>query len=553
MNRYLWLVCWVWPLLLGLTGCGPQAAPSEALNLSAAPPPHRLRLPLSGALDTLDPGRTADTLSTELVEQLFVGLTDFDSETLAVTPELATHWEVEDGGRRYRFHLREDARWSDGTPLVAGDLVWALRRNLRADTAAPYAHMLDVLENAAPLRAGESDDLSQLGVEAIDDHTVEFRLVAPTPFFPAMVAVSVYRPLPAKVIEAQGDDWTLPQHIVTSGAYILSQWKRRGQLLLKRNPQYYGADQVAIDEVQYLVVPESSVGLQLYRNEALDLLGAAYLALPAESMSDILADPVLAAEYHNPPNLCTYYLGFNNQRFPTDNPLVRKALSAAVDRRLLVDVVTRGGEEPARTFTRPPIFGSVAADAGIGMGFDPEQAKRWLAEAGFPNGRGMPVLQLHINASETHRKVARAVQHFLRHYLNVQLEVVELEWSEFIASLDQPNTPHLFRSGWCADYPDANNWLAEVFHPTESANYIGWSNEDFAQRVEQARGSTDPALRLRLYREAERILCEEQAAIMPLFFHTAGYLVKPRVKGWYHNPMGGQHLRNWRLATAGSP
>ncbi len=528
----------------------PAQASRGAADLSSdpqQPPADTLRIPLNGALSTIDPGLTEDTGAIEMVEQLFLGLTDFDHQTFEVLPELASDWEASDDGKVYRFNLRQDALWSNGEPVTAHDLVWAIRRNIDPDTASPYAYMLFVLENAQAIHEGESDDIESLGVRAIDDHAVEFRLVEPASYFPAMVGVWTYRPLPRAVIEQFGDRWTAPRHIVTNGSYRVAEWKRNNFMVLEKNPYYYDAERVAIERVKYIVVPESSIGLAMYKSGALDILGAGYLPLPAAEIPRILADAELSQEYHNEPNLCTYYYGFNNSKPPLDNPLVRKAISAAIDRQLLIDVVTQGDEEPAHTFTRPPIFGSISPDSGIGIRFDPEQARAWLAEAGYPDGEGFPELGLYFNTSETHQRIARAVQTFLDHYLNIRVALKPRDWDTFMSTLTPPNEVDIYRFAWCADYPDANNWLNEVFHPDKSANRIQWSNPRFAALVEEASGATDPEVRKRLYEEAERILVEEAAAIMPLYFFTAPYLVKGRVQDWYHMPLGGQHIRNWRL------
>jgi ABC-type oligopeptide transport system substrate-binding subunit len=464
-----------------------------------------------------------------------------------VLPELAMDWEASEDGKVYRFRMRQDALWSNGEPVTAHDVVWAVRRNIDPETASPYAYMLFVLENAQAIHEGESDDMESLGVTAVEDYLVEFRLVEPAAYFPAMVGVWVYRPLPRKVLEEHGERWTDPWNIVTSGSYRLATWKRNNFFLLERNPHYYEVDKVAIDKVKYIVVPESSVGLAMYKSDELDILGAGYLPLPAAEIPRILADPELSLEYHNEPNLCTYYYGFNNSKPPLDDPLVRKAISAAVDRQMLIDVVTQGDEEPAHTFTRPPIFGAVRPEEGVGIHFDPEQAALWLAEAGYPEGEGFPPLDLYYNTSETHERIARGVQTFLKHYLNIQVALKPTDWDAFMDVLDSPNQADIFRFGWCADYPDANNWLNEVFHPQNSANRIHWSNDRFTELVEQASSERDLEQRKAMYKEAERILTEEQAAIMPLYFYTAPYLVKSRVVGWYHIPLGGQHIRNWKL------
>ncbi len=523
------------------------AEPGAYISASESGRPPYLRLPMDGVIPTIDPGLTVDTASIEITEQLFLGLTDFKPETYEVVPELADSWTVSEDGKVYRFNMRQDVTWTNNEPVTAHDLVWAIRRNIKPETRSPYAHSLYILKNAEAINRGGLKDASKIGVRSLDDFTVEFTLEHAAAYFPAMVGLWVYRPLPAKAIEEHGDEWTKPGNIRTNGSYILSEWKKARMLILKKNPNYYDARNVSIPEVHYYIIPESSAGLVMYKNNELDVIGGAYMRLPLTEIPFIKKHRVLSEEYSNNPELCTYSIGFNNKLPPVDNPLVRKAISAAIDRRLLVEIITQGDQEPATTFTRPPIFGSVDPKEGVGTGFDPGQAKKWLAQAGYPGGEGFPDITLMHNTSESHRAIALAIRTFLKHYLDINVKVRDKEWTEYMESVMQPHTPHMFRLGWCADYPDANNWLNEMFHPFKSIDRIGWKNTEFAELMDKAQKISDPDERKMLYKRAEQILTEEECAIMPLYFYTAQYLVKPWVRGWYHMAMGGQHIRNWSL------
>jgi len=511
---------------------------------TAIHPPY-IRIPIEGVISTIDPGLTVDMSSIDVTEQLFLGLTDFDPQTYQVRPELAEDWAISEDGKIYHFYLRKDVTWTDGKPVTAHDVVWAIQRNIRSDLNCPYAYMLFILENAEAINSGDEPDVTKMGVHALDDYTVEFRLKYSAAFFPAMVGLWIYRPLPRETVEKFGDAWADYLNIQTNGSYMLTDWKKGKHMILKKNPAYYDADYVSIPEIRYIIVPESSVGLVLYEHNELDLIGGEYIRIPLTEIPRIKIDPVLRKEYQNKPTFCTYYFGFNTQRPPVDNALVRKALSAAIDRQLLIEVITKGDQEPATTFTRPPIFGSVAPSDGVGIGFNPKLAKKWLAEAGFPDGKGMPPIVLMHNTSEDNAMIAQAIQTCIQYYLNVNISVKDKEWTVYVDAIEQPNTPHIFRLGWCADYPDANNWLYDVFHPKKSSNYIGWDNTEFETIVDKAQVTSDIQERIQLYRRAEQILCEEEAAIIPIYFYTAPYLVKPWIKGWYHMAMGGQHMRNW--------
>ena len=285
----------------------------------------------------------------------------------------------------------------------------------------------------------------------------------------------------------------------------------------------------------------------MYKKDQLDILGTRFLPLPLPQIPDIKKDPILGKEYLAQPSLATYYLAFNNQKFPTNKKLVRKAIAASIDKQLIVEKVMQGNQIPAYTFTPPPIFGSVDPKEKIGIRFNPKQGKKWLAEAGFPNGEGFPRITYAMNESEEHMQIAQAIQAMLKYYLNIEVDIQVEEWREYLKSTMRPDAPHVFRFGWFADYPDANNWLLDVFHPTKSVNRIRWKNDEFARITEKAQVLSEPEIRKKLYRRAEIILCQEEAAIAPIYFYTAQFLIKPWLKSFKHMPLHGSQIRNWRL------
>ncbi len=504
-----------------------------------------LRLPLEGAVPTIDPGFCYESTSIEVVEQLFMGLTSFDPVSYNAVPELASSWVAADNGLTYRFNLRRNALWTDGRPVTAHDVVFAVQRNAGPATKAPNAQMLYLVKNAKAFNQGELKDPAQIGVRALDDHTVEFTLENPAAFFPSIAGVPIFRPLPRQSLEKYGPKWTEPENIVTNGSYKVALWKKDMVMVLKKNPDYFAADKVSIPEVRYLIIPRSSLGFAMYKNNELDVMGSSYLRLPMGNLARIQEDPALKPEYHREPQSCTYAYAFNIKKPPVDNPKVRMAIAAAIPKRLIIEIISRGGEETANTYTPWPLFGAVDPAEGVGIGFNPTKARQWLSEAGYPNGEKFPELVLLYNTSETHKKIAEAVQAALKHNLNIQLRLVENEWDQFMASITRPGEFHLFRAGYCSDYPDANNWLNDLFHPSRPMMYTGLDNPELAAVLDQSQAEGDLEKRKALFKRAERILCEEETALVPIYFEKAHCLVKPRVKGWYHMAMGGQHIRNW--------
>jgi len=534
-----------------VSGCGPQE--SETIDK----PQHvdYLRIPIKKNISTIDPGLTFTNDSVEFIEQLFLGLTDFDPKNnYNVVPELATGWKVSEDGRVYTFKLRQDVKWTpSGEPVTAHDIVWAIQRNLKAETKAPTVNTLYILKNAETIHKAQSEDFTSLGVRAIDDYTIEFTLEHAASYFPALVSLGIYRPLPSQVIEQQGKNWTDPKYIQTNGSYQLFKWEKSDQIILKRNPTYYEANKVNIPEVHYYIIPNGILGLIMYENNELDIMGGEeYLSLPTTEIQRITFHAALRREVFENISFCTVWYGFNTQKPPMDNLFVRKAIAAAIDKQTLNDFIVDGVHSPAITVTRPPIFGSVDPDdpEPVGIPFDPDQAKQWLAEAGYPNGKDFPTNVLFLHHAEPGLKIiAEAIQMMLKHHLNIDIKTGDngLSFNGYLAAIKQPKTPHIFRMRWCADYPDANNWLYEAFHPEKGYNWIGWKNLEFAKVVENAQQSSDFAERKQFYHRAEQILTEETAAVVPIYFAKRRSLVKPWVKEWYSMPFGGQHIRDWRL------
>lgn len=525
-----------------------------------------LRLPVNGVVTTVDPGKSYDLAHIEVVEQLFLGLTDFDPKTYEALPELATDWQANKDGTVYTFKLRQDVKWTNGEPVTAHDIVWAVGRNISLKTGSPSAFTLYAIKNAEAIHQdkpiqtldeygepvtilpNDAQKLSLLGVRAIDDYTVEFTLEHAAGYFPALASLWTYRPLQRKVIEQYGEAWTDPEHIQTNGSYRLVEWNKGTKLILTKNPDYYEADKVKIPEVHYYIVPEPSLGLAMYEKNELDIIGGqVYLRLPQTEIPRIKLDPILRRDSKNSPQFCTEWYGFNVNRPPMDQPLVRKAIAAAIDKQILIDIIIKANHSPATTFTRPPIFGSVDPKEEVGIQFNPPQAKAWLLEAGYPDGQGFPQIVLMHHTSEIHHDIAQGVKTILKHYLNIDIEIRDLDWERYMGIINPPTTPHIFRMSWCTDYPDANNWLHEVFHPDKGVNWIGWNNREFAEVVDKAQRTFEPSERQKLYRRAEQILTEEEAAIIPIYFSNAQFLVKPWVSGWYNMAFGGQHIRNWTL------
>ncbi|MDM8540616.1 ABC transporter substrate-binding protein [Desulfococcaceae bacterium HSG9] len=509
-----------------------------------------LRIPLDGKIETLDPGLATDKNASEIIEQLFLGLTSFTPETYQPAPELAEEWQVSKNGLFYLFRLRKDAKWTNGERVTAHDVVWAIQRNIKLETEdVQLKEALFVLENSRAIHKGYIEDVSKIGVKALDDFTLWFKLEKPCAYFPMLTALPVYHPLPRSTIEKYAEKWTELSNIQTNGAYKLIFREESIQTILQKNPLYYEAEKVRIPQVHYYILPVSKVGLAMYKNNQLDITGGDYLPLPLDQLSNIAKHPVLVNEYSQQALLYTYTYIFNPKP-PLDNILVRKAISAAINRDLLIRLVTRGGEISTTTLTPPPAFGSIAPQDNIGIKFNPVLAKKWLSEAGYPDGNGFPKIELLYPQSERHTKIAKAVQTFLNHYLNIRIKLDQREWGAYQDALAKPGDLHIFQFDARGAYPDASAWFNMLLN-LHSYNKISYNPSaslvQFVVETAQAKKASNPQKRMRFYKNIEKITCEKECVIVPIYFGSGNYLVKTRVKEWYNMAFGGQHIRNWYL------
>jgi len=504
-----------------------------------------IRIPISGNIETIDPCFTADSISIDLINQLFLGLTSLDIKTYEPIPEFAKSWNLSDDKLTYTFNLREDVKWSSGKPITAHDYVWTIKRNILQKNA-PYKITLGIIKNADDIIDNKSNDLSSLGVYAKDDYTLVFELKNPLPSFPRLTNLYIYRPLPSDIIDKFGDSWTDPENIVTNGPYKVAIWEKDRGIFLKKNQHYYNQEKVLIPEVRYYIISQNSLGLAMYENDELDIIGSSYLKIPLNKLTYIKEDPVLKDEYSYQPSFCTYAYIFNCDLKPVDNPIVRQAISYAIDRQLIIDIITMGNERIARTFTPPSIL-EISDDNYLksGISFNPEKAKSLLSKAGYPNAKDFPDIKLLVNDSnETNIMIASAIKTILKHYLNINLIIFEKTWSQYIEYVTENNIFHCFNLTWCGDYYDAENWLY-CLNPKNTFLKFGWENSKFSELIDSAVKEPDQKKKNKIYLLAENILCHEEAVSLPLYFQTSQCLVKSRIKNWNHMALGGQQIRNW--------
>lgn len=511
---------------------------------SAAPGESHLRFSQGPEIATLDPARIKALGDGRIAAALFEGLTVTDPATLSPRPGAAGSWDISDDGLTYTFHLRPEACWSDGDPLTAHDFIYSWKRVLDARTAAEYKGMLYPIKGAESYakaseagEAGETgvtapDRLPQLGLEALDDKTLRVTLERPTAYFLSLAAFSTYLPVKREVVERAeageggAGSWIVAGRLIGNGAYLLKEWTYKSRIRLVRNPRYWNAGNVRIETVDVLQMT-TDLALVGYEKGELDLV----MALPALA-SEALVRQMRAgrrSDVHLADNLATYFYRLNCRRGPLKDPRVRRALSLALDKRAIIEKVGRLNQTEATTFV-PPNLPGYEAPRGVHRNID--EARRLLAEAGYPQGRGLPKLLLLYNTDEGHRNIAELAMQSWKKELGVEIELANLEWKVFLEEV-QKGQYDIARAGWYGDYVDPNTFL-DIFMTDGGNNDTGWSNERYDALIRQAADAVDPAARNKLLRRAEALLLEE-SPIIPIYHYVNVSLVRPTVKGFKTN------------------
>jgi oligopeptide transport system substrate-binding protein len=495
------------------------------------PAPHACREISDGPL-TLDPGLAQDAPSIAVIANLFSGLATLTAE-MTVVPDVARSWEVLEGGRRYVFHLRDDVRWTDGEPVTAHDFEYAWKRVLDPATESRLAEFLYDIRGARATHQGELADADRVGVRALDSTTLAVELEGPVGYFLQVVALPAALPVPRHVVGVVGRGWTEVPNVVTNGPFRLAAWERGERLVLERSLSYHGRFAGNLRRMEFLARKDPITELGLYEADRLEIARLS----PVSAAERARAIRQHAGEYVSVAVLMTGLVAFGVTRPPFSDPRVRRALALAVDREMLSEAVGGGSFVPATGGLVPP--GMPGHSAGIGLRFDPDQARRLLAEAGLPAGHGFPPLEcLVYRAAGPFRRSAENLQAQWRENLGLQVAWTPMDTGEMLARR-QRRAPHMWLAGWTADYPDPDNFL----RVGEWRGTGGWEHAAYDGLVEGARRVLDQEQRVEMYREAELVLAQE-APIVPLWHMRREVLVKPWVRQYRISPLGMAHYQD---------
>jgi len=494
-------------------GAGEAAGTSEFIIGNGAEP------------ESLDPHLVSGVPEHRIMMGLYEGLVTPDPETATAMPGVAESWEISSDGTVYTFTLRDDAVWSDGTPITAQQIVDSWIRVLDPETAAPYAWFPSMfIAGAAEFNAGEAD-ADSVAVEAIDDRTFRFETVGPLPYTLDALAHYSFAIVPIHAIEEFGSEWTLPENHVGNGPYVLNEWSPQEQIVLTPNETYWNADKVELDRVVFLPVDDNNTAHNMYLNGEMDW------------STDVPVAQVEAAQLRDDfqvsPYLGTYYYVFNNGREPLNDPRVRKALAMAIDRELLVETVTKAGEIPAYSIV-PEMTGYPGID---GVEENLAEARQLLADAGFPNGQGFPELTLLYNTHDSHKAIGEFIQQQWLNNLNINVTLENQEWATYLANR-RAHEFDIARAGWIGDYQDPNTFL-DMFITGGAMNGGQYSNSEYDRLVSQAARMPAGPDRFDALRRAETIFIEEEMGVMPIYYYVNKDMIDlDKWDGWYSNIMG---------------
>lgn len=503
------------------------AAMAAMLSMTAANAA-TLHLHNGGDVTSLDPHKVSGDWENRVVGDMFEGLLTEDQQAKAI-PGQAESWEISEDGLTYTFKLRDDAVWSDGTPVTAGDFVYGFQRLINPETAASYAYLQYPIKNAEALNTGEMTDLSALGAKAIDDRTLELTLENPTPFLLTALTHYTAYPIPQHVVEKHGSDWVKLENIVVNGPYKPTEWTPGSTVKSAINDKYYDAAALKIDDVVYYTLEDESAALKRYRAGEFDWL----TVFPKDQFEWLQENH--PGEARVEPFAGLYYYTLNSSKPPLDDARVRKALSMAINREIIGPQILGTGEIPAYSWVPPGMDNyveqSYEADwKDLPYGEKVEQAKALLKEAGY--GPDNPLeIELKYNTNENHKRIAVAVAAMWKP-LGVETELFNSETKVHYAALKKGDA-QVARAGWLADYNDPINFL-ELLKGGIQYNYGRWQNDEYDKLLDAASAETDLAERAALLKQAEKIAIDDTAAI-PIYYYLSENVVSPKLKGFSDN------------------
>ncbi|GED32233.1 peptide ABC transporter substrate-binding protein [Brevibacillus centrosporus] len=506
-----------------------QAAPQATAEKPAVE--QKIIYALSKEPEEMDPTLNVYARSSIVLQNLFRGLYKIDESGKKPVPSLAESYELDSTGTKYTFKLNKNAKWSDGKPVTAQDFEYSWKRVLNPDVASGAAFYLYYLKNGKAYNEKKAS-ADEVGVKAVDESTLEVTLESPTPYFLELLCVTAYYPVRKDAVEKEG--WTKsPETYLTTGPFVLSELKPKEKYVLKKNPNYLEADKVKLDTLEIVFIESSEAELAAYTNDEIQVSDN----MTPEGMKRFENTP----EFFSVPRIGMQYFDFNASKKPFDDAKVRKAFSMAINREQIIKSIVQSVEKPAFGFVPYGIPDGVQKDkeyrdvAGNMFTENVDEAKKLLAEAGYPDGQGIPEITMIVMASQSDKDIAQALQSMWKQNLGVNVNIETFESKVYWDEIENGSF-NIASDGWTGDYPDPMTNL-DIFESVNASDDIRWSNPEYDRLLDENRKISDQAKRMENYAKAEKILADEMP-LMPLRFYEDQFLAKPNVKGVLKNYIG---------------
>ncbi|MCY9801959.1 ABC transporter substrate-binding protein [Vibrio scophthalmi] len=476
---------------------------------------------------TIDPHKSQGVPESHVIADLLEGLVGQDANG-NIIPGVADSWETADN-KTFTFHLRKDAKWSNGDPVTAHDFVYSFQRSVDPMTASPYSWYMEYtkMKNAKDIIAGKADK-STLGVKALDDQTLVVELDSPVPYFVMMMGHTTTKPVHKATVEKFGDQWTKPENFVGNGAFVVDKWVVNERLVLKRNEQYWDNDKTVLNQVTFLPIENQVTEMNRFLSGEIDFTNE----LPLEHFKRLSKEHPESVSVVG--NLCTYYYLFNTKKAPFDDVRVRQAVSYTIDRNIVANAIMGQGQKPAYFLTPEITAGFEPEMPAYGQMSQQErnaEAKRLLEEAGY--GKDNPLkFTLLYNTSENHKKVAIALGSMWKKSLGLNVTLENQEWKTYLSTKDSGNF-EIARAGWCGDYNEASSFLT-LMKSGNTTGGIHYDSKAYDDLMERAITSTSEEERKALYSEAEKLMAKDMP-IAPIYQYVKSRLLSPKVGGFPAN------------------
>ncbi len=485
--------------------------------------------------ETIDPQLNTAADGAIMLNHLFESLIRWDDDgngNAVLKPGMAESWEVSEDGLTWTFKLR-DAKWSDGKPVTADDFVYAWNRLVDPKTGADYEYMLDMVKGY---------EEKKLDISAPDEKTFVVNLNVKCPYFEEICAFPAVMPVRKDIIEAH-KTWTQdPSTLISNGPFKLEKWDHNSVLSMVKNEEYYDADSVKAEKLAFHLQDDQNAIYASYRSGDLDFVNS----VPQEEVKKLLDSKELKVK----PYVGTYFVCFNTEKEPFNDPKVRKAFSLAIDRNFIVNQVTGQGQQAATGYVPAGVYDAKGADGDdfrtTGGDYysikdedydkNVEEAKKLMEEAGFKDGEGFPQIEYLYNTDENHKAIAEALQNMWQEKLGVQVSLQNQDWNVFLKERKEGNY-NIARHGWIADYNDPMSFI-DMWLTGGGNNDAQYSNPEFDKFVKAAKATSDQDERMENMHKAEDILIGEDNVVAPLYFYTNSYMIKPNINGVYYTPLG---------------